>query len=566
MVLFLGVILTALLFAVNANALDVAAVSKELLASGFSADVVKEISKIPDKPHFLLGLERKHTNWDKFQELRKMYRTVGNYYKPAGGTLIDRQAAEYNADNTLQETIAIGLKKVQIIYLGYHEINGMTVIWTNLGEKNLAEFSPVYEKYKTKWALGAINDLQWSLIQKLIGWSQFEAVKSYIHNNVFESAKENASYYKSFDFLKRIMKARAKALDDPDYLNRLNDIVVNSDDIKVGDIIPAPRVEIADFLPDLFFVGLGKFDGGLAYWKVSGSEKIVYVGMRPLMHDYILGNRHTIRHEFTHTNSYLQSLVFGMYFDLETWAEMASGFLEVDPLEYLIHPYYAHWRDLAKIYFGYDSEEVMRRIFPGKLSVAGIFDISRKEFEANAEKIEIIASEMKKFVENLLVDFYAEPFFWTAINTKFCDNASALRISFALQYKQAGLFDPNKKDKDGKVIPPSVQTQLWLLREEESGKLDRLAEYAMKNTGIKSNNGGDIDKEMSKFTFGDMKCPVNSAFFLVSKQEREEISNVLELLISQAKVGNGLARHRLMRIFGNSDFLPLINQNQKGGN
>jgi len=562
LIVFLSMVLAVSLFTVDAKALDVNGTYKELTAAGFSDDVVKEISKIPDKPHFLLGLERKYTHWDKFQELRKMFRTVGNYYQPGGGTLIDRQALEYNTDNTLQETVTIEGKKVQVVYLGYHEINGMTVIWTKLGEKNLAEFSPVYEKYKAKWALGAINDLQWSLIQKLMGWAQFEAVKSHIHNTVSESAKENAVYYKSFDFVKRVMEARAKMLDDPDYINHLND-KVNGNDIKVDDIISAPRVNIADFLPDLFFVGLGKFDGGLAYWKVNGSEQIVYVSLQSLMYQYIKGNNYIVRHELTHTNSYLQSFVWGMYFDVETWAETASGFLEGDPLDFLFHPYYAHWRDLAKIYFGYDSDEIMLKVFPGRLSGVGIRDVNRQEFEANAKKVEIISNEINKFFEDFLVDFYAEPFFWTAVNTKFCDNAAAVRIRFALQYEPAGLFDPNKKDKDGKVISPSVQTKLWLLREEESGKLDRLAEYAMKNTGTKSK----LSKEFSKFSDGgnNLKCPVNSMAFLMSSREREQVSDALELLISQAKAGNGLARHMLIRIFGNTDFLPLLNQNRKEG-
>lgn len=559
---FLGLILVMSLFAIDAKALDVAGTYKELLAAGFLADVVKEVSKIPDRSHFLLGLERKYTKWDQLQEVRKMYLTVGKYYQPAGSTLIDKQASEYNADNTLQETITVEGKKVQIIYMGYHEINGMTVIWTKLGEKNLAEFSPAYEKYKAKWAFGIISDLQWSLIQKLMGWAQFEAVKSYIHSVVTESAQENTSYYKSFNFVKRVTEARIGALGDPDYAQRLND-KVNGSDIKVGEIIPAPRVEISDFLPNIFFFGLGKFDGGVTYWKVSGSEQIVYVNMQSLMHDYILGNHNITRHEFTHNNSYLQNLVNGMYFDLETWAEMASGLLEPEPLMYLKHPYYGHWRDLVKIYFGYDSDEVRRRIFPEGLSRIGVVDINRKEFEANAEKIEAISKEMKKFVEDLLIDFYADPFFWIAVNTKFCDNAAVLRIKFALKYEPAGLFDQNKKDKDGKVIPPSVQTKLWLLREEESGKLDRLAAYAMKNTGTKSNL--DPGQELSKFSGGDLKCPVSSLVFLMSSKEREEISNALERLINQAKAGNGLAKHMLMRIFGNPDLLPLLNQNRKRG-
>lgn len=551
-----GIIFTALFFAVDAKAFDVAAAYKELSVAGLSADgeMIREISRIPDKPHFLLGFGRKYTKWDQFQELRKMYITAGNFYQPAGNTFIDRKASEYNTDNTLQEVINIEGKKIQIVYLGYHEINGMTFIWVKLGEKNLAEFSPAYEKYKVKWALGVINDLQWSLIQKFMGWAQFEAVKSYVHSAISESAKESASYYKNFDFVKRIMEVRTKVLGDSEYTSHINDNVIG--DIKVGDIVPTPRVEVVDFLPDIFFVGLGKFEGGLAYWKVNGSEKIVYVSMQSLMHDYISGNNHITRHEFIHVNSYLQSLVYSLYFDVEIWAEMATGFLEADPMDYLRHPYYAHWRDLAKIYFGYDSEEVARRIFPGGLSNAGVKDVDKKEFENNAEKIKLISNEMKKFIGNFLVDFYAEPFFWTGINTKFCDTAAALRISFALNYKSAGLFDPNKKDKSGKVISPSVQTELWLIQEEESGKLDRLAEYAMKNTGIKSNIGAE--KEMSKFSSGNLKCPVNSVVFLVSKKEREEIVATFEFLANQAKAGNGLAKYALMRFFGNTDLFIAV--------
>lgn len=521
-----------------------------------SDDVLKDISLIPEKPHFLLGISQPQSKWDKFQEMRKMYRTAGVLYQPAGGSIIDRSAVEYRADTMLQETITVAGRKIQILYLGYHQTpEGMYVMYLKSGEKNLAEFSPLYEKYKTFWALGSFSDDQWKEIKKTMGWAQFEAVKSRIHKTIVEAAAENVAYYESFGFVKQIIKAREKILDDPDYEKKLDDSVPGLDGMRNRDVIAVPQVEIVDFLPDIFMVGLGRIvEGGATYWRVSGSEQIVYMGLQALIWEYIDGGYHVTRHEFTHNNPSLQNLFWGLYFDVETWCEMATGLLVADPLDFLYGPYLAHWRDLVKNHWGYDTEEVIRRLFPMYLGgPVGVRDISRKEFEENAAKAQEIADELKKFVEKLLVRSYTDSLLWSAVNTKFCDTAAALRLNFLLEYKSAGIFDPNKKDKSGKVIPPVVQTEEWLMREEE--RIKRLADEAMKNTGTKDKRW----EGRSKLYAGQMKCPVDTKFFLLNQKEQDEVLTLVDSLLPRARAGDWAARKVLMRAFGNWENISSFN-------
>ncbi|MBI2635113.1 MAG: hypothetical protein HYW79_01040 [Parcubacteria group bacterium] len=538
---------------------DIVKLSKEL-----PADILKDASRIPDKPYFLLGIESKagKSQWEQYLEIRKMMHSQIVQFTKAGNSLIDRAQPEYRADDTLQSTVEIAGRKVQVLYIGHRFTeDGMYALKTRFGEKNLAEFSPLYEKYKTRWAVGdkaswGISDKKWLTIRQLLSHQQFERVKQFVHEEVIRSAaNENTKYFKAMKFFEKTMAKRAAVLDDPDYIKRASEPIKNTL-LNTEDILPVPHVRTEDFLPDLFLFGPGSMFGGMTLIGLPQSERVVFLDMRAAMADYIRGGQSTAAHEFVHVNKYLQNFAMGAYFDVEIFAEMATGVWQADLFSYFWHPYYAHWRDLANIYFGYDTREVQQRLFPGEvIEDFSVVDINRKEFEENAMRVEAIAGEFKGFIEKLYVEFYSDPLFWSAVNTKFCDKAATLRIMFALYYEPAGLFDPKKTDVNGNVISAAVQTKEWLMKEEESGRITRLAKLAMDKTGTlrekDKKEAEESEKELPKL-FNQFKCPVQSNAYLASRGEQIELASALGRMIERAKAGDGLARAMLIRATGNA--------------
>src|SRR3989344_1875168 len=136
-ILLLGLIAVFIIFTDNVYAeLDLAKAEKVL--DKFSKKEIEMMASIPEKPYFLLGLEPQKTQWDQYQELRRMWRTKVSRYASAGWTLIDRSAPGYRADSTLQSDVSMFGRNVHIVYLGHHLTkDGMHALWTNEGEKNL---------------------------------------------------------------------------------------------------------------------------------------------------------------------------------------------------------------------------------------------------------------------------------------------------------------------------------------------------------------------------------------------------------------------------------------------
>ncbi len=557
-------LIAAVLFSLATYAsaeIDLVKVDAEL--KNLTEDERKALAKIPDKPYFLLGIENKggKSQWEQYLEIRKMMRSKMGQFASAGNSLVDRSQPEYRADDTLQSSIEIAGRKVQVIYIGHRLTeDGMYALRTKQGERNLAEFSPLYEKYKTRWAVGksatwGLSDDEWLAARQLLSHQQFERVKQFVHEEVVKGAVEaNTKYFGAMGFFKQVMDKRAEVLVDPEYAKRAA-LPLGASKLNSDDILPVPYVRTEDFLPDLFIFGPGSFFGGLALVGFPQTERIAYVDMRASMMDYILGGQNTAAHEFVHVNKHLQNFVMGAYFDVEIFAEMATGVWQSDLLNYIWHPYYAHWRDLADIYFGYDVIAMQRRLFPEGVESLGITDVNRKEFEENAKRVEEIAKEFKGFIAKLHVEFYADPLKWSAINTKFCDKAAMLRIMFALNYEPAGLFDPNKKGSDGKVVSPAVQTKEWLMKEEEAGRIARLAKLAMDKTGTvrgeDKKQAEENDKELPKL-FDQFKCPVESNSYLASRQEQAELAAAVERWIERAKAGDVLARAMLIRATGSA--------------
>lgn len=530
---------------------DIKQVSKEL-----SLDTFKEVSQIPDKPHFYLGLEPKSDPWEQNLELRKLWQTKDLMYSKNGLGLADKSNADLRipANTEILEEIVVGGKTLRVFYTHHHYArDGMYYFWGKTGEKNLAEFSPIYKKYEAQWGVGRINGKEWNAIQRVLGWAQFEAIRIAVRDAIEGGLKKNLKDYRDINLTSGVIDARVELLDDPSYKDRLDEVVPGTS-LRVRDILRVPLTRPEDFLPDLIIVGPRGVYGGFTNVMTPDTEKIVFLDLLGLAWGYVTKSDMLPAHEFTHANPYLQGWPLGFYFDVEMWAALMTD-LDYDFTTYLFHPYLSVIRDSVRTTFGYDFEEVVRRTWP-TTGASWYRDVREKEFRAHAAEVDKIRAELLRFIKEpktgLLAMFYRDPYYWLAVNTKYCDTAAAWRIMFALRYQPAGLFDPDRKDKSGVTISPAVQTQEWLAKEEESGRIKRLAEAAMRKTGDPS----EFAKKMTKVAdSGNMKCPVDSRFFFMNKKEREGFTTIVEPLIEQARQGNVEARVLLMRIFNTPGIL-----------
>lgn len=534
---------------------DIDKLSKEL-----PINIFKDASRIPDKPHFLLGLEPKTDEWEAYLEMRKVFQTKDLFYGKNGSGVIDKSNADYRASgNTEIADIAIiESKKITIVYTHHHLLkSGMYVFWSHAGEKNLAEFSPLYKKYEIQWGMGKITDSQWQDVQRVMGWAQFEAVKNFLHEVVRSAARKDVKdYTDEMKLTAGVLEARAKLLDDPDYAKRLDDAVPSTNGLKVRDIIPVPLTRVQDFLPDLIVMGPKGFYGGFTNWGTPGSEHVVFLDMLGLALRYVSGWP-LAEHEFIHANPYLQGTPLAFYFDVEMWTALTTD-LDDDFTEFLFHPYLFVVRDMVRTFFGYDFEEVKRKIWP--TGALGARDIREKEFRANAAVVKNIRAELLKFVKDpkdgIMVRFYSDPYFWLAVNTKYCDTSAVWRILFALRYEAAGLYDPEKKDKNGNAISPVIQTKDWLMKEEESGRIKELADKALKKTGDPTEFGKKMAQAKVFDLGGAAICPVDARYFFMNEKEKQNFTNMVSTLIDRAKNGDFEAKIMLLRIFGGNSFLP----------
>ncbi len=548
-------IAATLIIASNAFASpDMIKLSKEL-----HADVLKDAALIPNKPHFLLGLEPKTDEWEAYLETRKVYQTKDLFYGKNGSGIIDKSNADYRASGNTEITdvVTIEGKKITTVYTHHHLLkSGMYVFWSHAGEKNLATFSPLYRKYEIQWGIGKLTDSQWQSVQRVMGWAQFEAVKIFLHEAIKSAVEKDVKDYAEMNLTFGVLNARAKLLDDPDYAKRLDDAVPGTNGLKVRDIIPVPLTRAHDFLPDLIIMGPKGFYGGFTNWGTPSSEKIVFLDMLGLALRYVSGWP-LVEHEFVHANPYLQGTPLAFYFDVEMWTALTTD-LDDDFTEFMFHPYLSVVRDMVRTFFGYDFEEVNRKVWP--TGALGARDIREKEFRANAAEVKKIRAELLKFVKDpndgMMVQFYSDPYFWISVNTKYCDTSAVWRILFALRYEPAGLYDPEKKDKDGNVISPVLQTKNWLMKEEESGRIKELADKALKKTGDQTVFGKKFVEAKVFDSSGTATCPVDARFFFMNEKEKQNFTDTVLPLANRAKKGDFEARVLLLRIFGGAGVLP----------
>ncbi|OGF61403.1 hypothetical protein A2662_03565 [Candidatus Giovannonibacteria bacterium RIFCSPHIGHO2_01_FULL_45_33] len=513
-------------------------------------DVFEEASKIPDKAHYLLGLEPSNDEFEQYLQMRKFSRTRELIYGKNYPGVIDRSSPDYRlqGERSLQSILELHGKKMRILYT--HHVfteESMYTYWSKMGEKNLAEFSPVYQKYLVRWADGKLSDVQWKDVQRLMGWAQFEAVKeNVVVGTIAKALKKDVADYAKINLTEGVLKARREILADPNYGDKLETPLAGPGNLKVKDILPLPYSKAEDFMPDVFIMGPFSFGMGFANFKTLETQRIAAVDIIGLMYDYVTGSPNITAHEFVHSNPTLQSTPLDFYFDLEMFANFTTS----EMMGFLFHPYDAVLRDEVDTFWGYDAKEAIKKIFPGEF--LAVRELNRSEFMKQRDAIKKIQAELLDFLTNpkdgFLVRFYSDPYYWITVNTKMCDTAGAFRLMFAQRYEPAGLFDPEKKDKDGNVIPPSLQTKAWLEREEESGRIALLAKKAMEKTGKMSKFGEELSKVQD--LSGTATCPVHSRFFLMAKTEENEFLSVVRPIVESAKKGDADARFLLLRIFG----------------
>lgn len=511
----------------------------------------QEIYAIPDRPHYLSGVNQiSESGYSRLVELRKLWQMKESLYGYNGSIYIDKSVEQlglHKNDNYLQLTsdIEVAGKKVFVIY-PYHllsdPINREFVYMSPLGPKNLAEFSPLYEKYKVQWAIGQISNQKWLEIKRALGWAQFEAVKQHLYGCVEKAVTWDVKKY--YGFTERVIKKQQELLADPDYAKKINQLIAGLDGFKIGDVMLVPSTEPQDFVPDILVFGPLAGAWGIANWKVIGSERIVFYDIIGASYDFIRGEPLVLSHEFTHTNPYLQGTPTDLYFNLEMWTALTNDL--ADDLMYFNHPYLYVLVDEVHTFFGYNAGEAANRIWPSRF--VSLRDFNRKEYEENIKRVQQIRSGIEDFIVFFMQNFYSDTYFWNAVNTKWCDTSAAWRIMMAFYFEPVIIFDPKKVDEAGKPIPGSVQTKQWLAEQEAAGKIQKLAKEAMKMTGELTKFGQDVSK-IEDYA-GLVKCPSDSGFFFMPSKKQKEIIAMLEQLMKENDSRFLQALGHLLRVRG----------------
>jgi len=517
-------------------------------------NVEKELYKIPEKPHFLIGVNQvPEPSVEQYLELNKLYQSKDEFYGYNGRILIDKSAEKMGLEmrenpNYIQLTaeIQVAGKKVFVIF-PYHLLNNLEekefIYMSPLGPKNLAEFSPkFYEKYKAQWAMGTISDQKWSEIKRVLGWAQFEAVKHFLFNQIEKAVKKDVNDYGTLT--SKVLDNLKKILDD----ENLSEVLKNKvpgEEFTVDEILMVPKTDPSTFVPDTLIFGALPYAWGLANRKAIGTERFVFYDLLGACWDYIQGWPEILSHEFVHTNPYLQGMPDDLYFEVEMWTSLTTNFL-VD-IFYWSDWYLSIIRDTVHTYFGYDSDEARNRISPYRFVM--LSDLDRKEFEENLRRVQEIQNALNEFIPEFLAIYYTDRYFWNAVNMKLCDKAGAWRMMMSFEFEPAIIFDSKKIDPEtGEPIPASVQTSQWLAEQIAAGKIQKLMEEAMKKAGELTEFG----KKMSKLEdYGDMmKCPGDSNYFHLPPERQKEIDIMLEQFLKENDPAFIRAMNHFMRLRG----------------
>lgn len=518
----------------NFKQVKVSEIEKDILKKDLN--LPKEVYSIPDRPHYFQGLNQiPEVRYERLLELRKLYQMKGFFYGYNGPVIIDKSAEKLGLcknENYLQLTsdIEVAGRKVLVIF-PYHllsdPINKEFIYMSPVGPKNLAEFSSLYRKYEIQWGLGQINDKKWIAVKRAMGWAQFQAVKQHAFTSLEGAIEANVKTHASLTA--KVLKIQEERLDDPKVAENLLKLILGLPDFQVKDILMTPSIIAQEFVPDIYVVGPLPYAWGIANWKIIGSERIVFYDTLGSAYDFIIGKPAILAHEIGHTNPYLQGLPSTLYFDLEIWNTLATDLL-LDDFQWFGNWYLLVVQDTVHTYFGYNSNEAAKRIWPNRFVT--LRDFNRKEFEENVKKVSQITGVLRKFItEKFFPNFFHDQYFWLTVNTKWCDTSAAWRIMMAFEFEPAVIFDPKKLDSDGNPVPASVQTKQWLAEQEAAGKIKELAEEAMKKTGELT----ELGQKMSKIEdyAGLVKCPADSGWYFLSPGERKAVQAMMEQLLKE---------------------------------
>jgi hypothetical protein len=517
----------------NFQQIKVNEIEKDILKDNLN--LPKEVYAIPERPHYFLGLNQiPEVSYERLLEIRKLYQMKGSFYNCNGSITIDKSAQElglHRNANYLQLTsdIEVAGRKVLVIF-PYHllsdPVNKEFIYMSPLGPKNLAEFSPLSRKYEIQWGLGQVSDEKWTAVKRALGWAQFQAVKHHAFSSLEEAIENNVAVH--YELPARILEVQEKILDNSKVDEDLSK-PVRGTEFQVQDMLMFPHVGPEDFVPDIYIVGPIPGAWGMANWKVIGSERIVFYDTLGSAYDFIINKTAILTHEIGHTNPYLQGLPATLYFDLEVWNTLATD-LFLDDFQWFGSGYLPAVQDTIHTFFGYDSREAEKRIWPNRF--VNLRDFNRKEFDENAKRVAEIMATLRKFiVEDFFPNFFHDQYFWLSVNTKWCDTIAAWRIMMVFKFEPTCIFDPQKVDAEGNPIPASVQTKQWLAEQEAAGRIKELAEETVKKTGELT----DLGQKMSKIEdyAGLVKCPTNSGLFLLPPSEKKTVQAMLEQLLEE---------------------------------
>lgn len=240
--------------------------------------------------------------------------------------------------------------------------------------------------------------------------------------------------------------------------------------LTAKDIFNLPDIEQGDFVPHKIIIGPIPALG-MAYLN-SGW---IYYDPKARILDYLDGVPNVLAHECEHRNVKLQRMPYAFAFDAETWASL--GLLETnDPLDFLLHPYYADVRDISKRLFGFDSDYAFKKSF---FVTEGGIKPNKEHLRKFIAQISVIAKEIQQTaMEEFIPEYYAHFSFWSTVNEKLKDKNAALKL---YMYKK---YDPT-------LLGGAETTRRWL--EKNKLIIEEASRKALQNVA-----GLKIEKEQRR--------------------------------------------------------------------
>ncbi len=254
------------------------------------------------------------------------------------------------------------------------------------------------------------------------------------------------------------------------------------------DIFNLPDLEQGDFVPHTIIIGPIPALG-MAYLN-SGW---IYYDLKARVLDHLDGVPNVLAHECEHRNIKLQRMPYAFAFDAETWASL--GLMETnDPLDFLLHPYYADVRDISKRLFGFDSEYAFKKSF---FITEGGVKPNKEQLRKFIAQINVITKEVQKTaMEGFIPEYYAHFSFWSTVNEKLKDKNAALKLYMYKKYDPTllGGAEATRRwlEKNKLIIEEAsrkaLQNVAGLKMAKDERKTDAAFIHELKKAGIKTDH------------------------------------------------------------------------------